>query len=101
MAHEDSSHSKRTEAMLEEAEALTWALIDDQLNEADAAKLAQLLEQHEQARARYIECAQLHVDLQDHFTPPTDAEGKSPGVVVLPNLLPGLPGIESRPPVAE
>jgi hypothetical protein len=78
--------------MLDEAEALTWALLDDQLAEADAARLATLLEENQEARARYIECIQLHVDLQDHFAPPNSPPGKTPGVVVLPNLMPGLPG---------
>ena len=102
MAHEDGSLPSRAEALLEEAEALTWALLDDQLAEPDAARLAQLLEENEEARTRYIECVQLHVDLQDHFAAPGPSGEKAPGVVILPNLLTGgLPGAESRTPVSE
>ena len=101
MAHEDGSQASKAEAILDEAEALTWALLDDQLAEADAARLARLLEENQEARARYIECVQLHVDLQDHFAPASAPQEKTPGVVVLPNLMPGLPGTDTRTPISE
>ena len=102
MGHEDGSLPSRAESLLEEAEALTWALLDDQLADADTARLATLLEEHEEARARYIECVQLHVDLKDHFAVPRGAPAAEKTVVVLPNLLPGgLPGADSRSPVSE
>jgi hypothetical protein len=103
MSFEDEPFSSRTQSLLEEAEALTWSLLDDQLDEVDAARLTALLEKSEAARARYVECVQLHVDLQNHFAASDEvAPETSPSVVVLPNLLPGgLPGIQSRPTVSE
>jgi hypothetical protein len=102
MAHEDGLTPSRAEALLEEAETLTWALLDDHLAEADAERLAKLLEQSEEARTRYIECVQLHVDLQDHFAPGGAGTEKKSGSVILPNLFPGgLPGADSRTPVSE
>jgi anti-sigma factor RsiW len=101
MANADGSQASTTEAILDEAEALTWALLDDQLSEADAARLSKLLEENQEARTRYIECVQLHVDLQDHFAPGSAPQEKAPGVVVLPNLMPGLPGADARTPISE
>jgi hypothetical protein len=86
---------------LEEAESLTWALLDDQLSEVDSARLARLLEENQEARVRYIECVQLHVDLQDHFSPANSPQDKGAGVVVLPNLMPGLPGADACTPISE
>jgi hypothetical protein len=104
MSQEDRSLPTNPEALLEEVESLTWALLDDQLDEADGTRLTQLLEAHEDARARYVECVQLHIDLQNHYAgEPTAAPGdKSKGATVLPNLMPGgMPGVESRPPVTD
>jgi hypothetical protein len=50
--------------VLEEAENLIWALLDDHLEAAETTKLAKLLQENEEVRRRYIECVQLHVDLQ-------------------------------------
>jgi anti-sigma factor RsiW len=65
--NEDLTPAKSAALVLDEAETLIWALLDDQLGEVDAAKLAKLLEAHESVRRRYLECVQLHVDLQEHF----------------------------------
>ena len=100
----DDSSVPNPEALLEEAETLTWALLDDQLDDEAGARLTQLLEKHDAVRARYVECVQLHVDLQNHYAgEQTAASGDKPkGVTVLKNLMPGgLSGIESRPPVTE
>lgn len=99
----------KPEALLEEAESLTWALLDDQLDEANAARLTQILEEHDLARARYVECVQLHIDLQNHFAgEPTSALGtgapgdKPKGSAIFPNVMPGgFPGVESRGSVTE
>jgi hypothetical protein len=74
--------------VLDEAESLIWALLDEQLEEVETARLAALLEQHESVRRRYIECVQLHIDLQDHFAS-ADAAARRQPAPVLPNLLPG------------
>jgi anti-sigma factor RsiW len=71
--------------VLDEAENLIWALLDDQLDEADSARLAKLLEEHDAVRQRYIDCVQLHVDLQDHFTTARTAQAAT-GSPVLTGL---------------
>ena len=82
--------------VLDEAENLIWALLDEQLDEAETAKLTALLDQHEAVRRRYIECVQLHIDLQDHFAT-VDAQGNRSATPILPNLSPGgLSGAESH-----
>jgi hypothetical protein len=81
--------------VLDEAENLIWALLDDHLDEANAARLAKLLEDHESVRQRYIDCVQLHVDLQDHFTANRETSIAATGTPILPNLTPSLPGGDS------
>ena len=103
MTKEDCS-LPNPEALLEEAELLTWALLDDRLDEADATRLTQMLEEHDAVRARYVECVQLHIDLQDHYAgEPMAAPGDKPKAsAIFPNVLPGgLPGVESRGSVTE
>jgi hypothetical protein len=81
--------------VLDEAENLIWTLLDDHLDEASSARLAKLLEEHEAVRQRYIECVQLHLDLQDHFV---DQANKLPGAkatAVPLNLSPGVPGSDA------
>ncbi len=104
MTQEDRSLPTNPEALLDEAESLTWALLDDQLDEANATRLTRLLEEHEEARSRYVECVQLHIDLQNHYAgEPTAAPGDKPqGAGIFPNLMPGSwPSAESRPPVTD
>jgi hypothetical protein len=97
--HEKNPRPTGAEAQLEEAESLIWALLDDQLDNAGMGRLTKMLETDAAVRSRYIDCVQLHVDLREHFGRPT-AE-KSTGTVVLPNLLPGLPGAQGLPQVIE
>ncbi|HMO64223.1 MAG TPA: hypothetical protein PKE47_03175 [Verrucomicrobiota bacterium] len=98
MDQNDLTPSESAVLVLEEAENLIWALLDEQLDAADATKLAGLLEQNDAVRRRYIECVQLHVDLQDHFAA-AQAAGSPPATPVLPNLMPGaLPGSEASIP---
>jgi len=95
-----ASESPMRDQTVDEAESLIWALLDDQLDETDTAKLCQLMEGSAAVRSRYIDCVQLHVDLSEHFS--AKAMDQPPGVQVLPNLLPGLtPGVESIPRVPE
>lgn len=90
-------------AMLDEAEALIWALLDDQIEPADIKKLEALLQEKEEVRQRYISCVQMHCDLQEHFgeakTPVADS--KLPDSPVLGSLGGLRPGTDSWPPVAE
>lgn len=65
--HKDLQSS--SDAMLDEAELMIWALLDEEIAEQDTQKLEKLLSENEQVRQRYIECTQLHVDLTQHFAP--------------------------------
>lgn len=75
--------------VLDEAENLIWALLDDQLEDAETARLAKLLEEHESVRRRYLDCVQLHVDLRDHFATAKAPSQDFKGTPILPNLMPG------------
>lgn len=93
---DDLTPSDSAVLVLDEAENLIWALLDDRLEEADAEKLAKLLEEHELVRRRYIACVQLHVDLQDHFAAvgSTNAIGNAPAIP--PDLTRGIvPGADA------
>lgn len=56
-------------ALLDEAEQMIWALLDDEITDQDVMKLETMLADNEAVRQRYIECTQLHVDLKEHFAP--------------------------------
>ncbi len=75
---------------LDETETMIWAMLDDQLDNAEMTRLSQLIEADAAVRARYIECVQLHVDLREHFG--RAASEKAARTVVLPNLTHGLLG---------
>ncbi len=55
------------ETLLERVEELTWALVDDHIDEAEVAQLEKLLLEHESARKTYVECMQMHADLHLMF----------------------------------
>jgi anti-sigma factor RsiW len=97
--NEQVPNPSEVEARLDRAEAFIWALLDDQLSEAEMAELSKLLEENAAVRARYVECVQLHVDLAEHYGRKT-AE-KAPGSVVLSNLTPGLPGPQGLPQIVD
>jgi hypothetical protein len=92
---EKKSPLSEAEALLDEAEALIWALLDDQIDSADQARLTKLLETEPAVRSRYVDCMQLHVDLLDHFD--RRPEEKKSGAVVLSNFTTGLPGAQGLP----
>ena len=83
------------EALLNDAETLIWALLDDQIDSADQARLTKLLETEPAVRARYFDCVQLHADLLDHFD--RRPQEKKTGAVVLSNLVTELPGAQGFP----
>jgi hypothetical protein len=97
MSHDDKPQLADVELRLEEAEALIWALLDDRLDDAATQRLTQMMESDALVRARYIDCVQLHVDLTEHFA----GKDAKPSAVVLPSLLPGVPGVLGMPQVAE
>ena len=101
MSSHDQDDFRSTDELLEEAEGLIWALLDEQLDDASARRLGAMMEQSDAVRSRYIDCVQLHVDLSEHFGRPAPTEPGSATApsrpVVLPNLLPGLPGSHPMP----
>ena len=76
------------ELLLDEAESLIWALLDDRIEDADLARLTKMLEEHAEVRARYVGCVQLHVDLHEHFARPAAEAQQAP--CVLGNLATGF-----------
>src|SRR3954447_10517195 len=46
---------------------LTWALLDEQINDDEFILLDNLLLSDEKARDSYIGCVQLHAELMSHF----------------------------------
>lgn len=72
---------------------LTWALLDEQINDDEFHLLETMLLTDDTARSEYLDCIQLHVDLMAHFAPPAAAttDGKTP---VLGFLGGGAPSID-------
>jgi hypothetical protein len=90
------------QVVLERVQELTWDLLDEQITDDEMTLLDSLLLSDDQARNRYIECVQLHVDLMAHFATPANqttpsGAGKSP---VLGFLNAGMPtiGMQSQQP---
>ena len=51
----------------ERVQELTWALLDEQINDDEFMLLDNLLLSDEHARKSYVGCVQLHTDLMSHF----------------------------------
>lgn len=102
MTTDESSAPKPDENLLDEADRLIWALLDDQLAAADTTRLETLLKKNEQVRQRYLECVQIHADLHHHFEGDqpiiTPDQPKSP---VLGSLGDLRPDSGTLPPVTE
>jgi hypothetical protein len=58
---------------------LTWALLDEQINEDEFTLLDNLLLSDEKARGSYLGCIQLHADLMSHFAVPAGTTGSKAG----------------------
>ncbi|MEQ8209034.1 MAG: hypothetical protein RH917_04315 [Lacipirellulaceae bacterium] len=90
-------------ALLDEAEQMIWALLDDEIAEQDVKKLETMLADNEAVRQRYIECTQLHVDLKEHFAPTSSTNVPEPdGSGIISKLIAEhmpTPGI--NPPVTD
>lgn len=84
----DPNDQTSPEALLAEAEAMIWALLDDQLDEADVVRLEQLLTNEESIRRRYAECVRLHADLTEYFSPrvPGTGDGEILNQIISENL---------------
>jgi hypothetical protein len=107
MNSRNENHPLRSEAEyeLEETEALIWNLLDDQLDDAGFDRLSQLLVKNATMRDRYLQCVQLHVDLQEHFgrqglEAQQDIQQPASGTAVLSDL-PGVAGLPGFPTVIQ
>jgi len=85
------------DSLLDEAEALIWALLDDSIEPANLKRLESLLQENEQVRQRYISCVQMHADLNQHFAELPNM----PSSPVLGSLGDLQPGTGMIPPVFE
>jgi hypothetical protein len=98
---ENRSPSSDFERQIEESETLIWDLLDDELDEADFARLVSLLEENSTVRSRYVDCVQLHVDLQDYFGKKALDEKQRGATPVVANALAGLAGLPGFPTVIQ
>jgi predicted Zn-dependent protease len=57
---------------------LSWALLDEQMNDDEFMLLENLLLADEKARETYVGCTRLHADLMAHFAVPTGVTGSKP-----------------------
>jgi hypothetical protein len=57
---------------------LSWALLDEQINDDEFQLLDNLLLSDAHARGSYLGCVQLHADLMAHFALPTGPAAKNP-----------------------
>lgn len=99
----NTSKSKKADPVVSErVQELTWALMDEQINDDEVRLLDNLLLSDDQARETYIGCVQLHADLAQHFRQPTGQTptrtGKS---LVLGFLNEGAAGMELGAPPSE
>ena len=53
---------------LTEVQDLIWALLDQQISDSDFKQLEAMLHEDEEARRLYVQCVQIHVDLQQWFS---------------------------------
>lgn len=90
-------------SLLDEAEQMIWALLDDEITDQDVKKLETMLADNETVRQRYIECTQLHVDLKEHFGPntSTDIPASNGSGIISKLIAEHLPTPGINPPVTD
>jgi hypothetical protein len=104
MSAEDRSLEQKTQLLLDEAEALIWGLLDENIDAVDSQRLQALLE-NDEVRQRYIQCVELHSDLTNLLGQDTpenkdtkDPQPKSPVLGSLGDAFPNIPGVTIVPP---
>ena len=88
--------------IVERVQELTWALVDEQIDDDEMRLLDNLLLSDDGARDTYIACMQLHSDLMQEFVKPANdlphaVPGQSP---VLGFLGGATPTLTTQPPHA-
>lgn len=104
MSPDNPNPTEKSQQLLDEAEALIWGLLDENIDAASTQRLEKLLANSE-VRQRYVQCVELHSDLQELFNEPQQ-KPKSPVLGSLsdffpPTGFPSQPGINTPPPLAE
>ncbi len=105
MNRDDRSIEQEIIGHLEEAEALIWGLLDENIDAADFQRLERLLTNKE-VRDRYLQCVELHSDLRELFGEtaddvPSKPIPKSPVLGFLGDSLPPYPETTPAPPITE
>ncbi|NOY40769.1 MAG: hypothetical protein GXP26_02880 [Planctomycetes bacterium] len=75
--------SQADDQLLDEAEKLIWALLDERLEDADSERLEKLIRENEQVRSRYLQISQLHSSLYEHYGKGAQPAEKSPVLTFL------------------
>ena len=65
---DQSNHS-----LLDEAEKLIWALLDERIEESEITRLETLLKDHTELRSRYLQISQIHSNLYEHYDRPQNS----------------------------
>ena len=95
----DSANSGPNEesGKLDRAHELTWALLDEQITDAEMSELENLLRTDKKSLESYIRCMQLHADLATHFVPPGKNAPTSKATPILSflNSTTPLTGVDS------
>ncbi len=68
MSTKENSLEQDTDQLMDEAEKLIWAFLDDQIEEADAKHLEELIKKNEQVRCRYLNLVQIHASLYEDYS---------------------------------
>jgi hypothetical protein len=106
MQSDNRSLEQKTQQLLDEAEALIWGLLDENIDALDSQRLEQLMA-NEEVRQRYMQCVELHSDLQHLFEDEKTTKPQSPvlgslgQISSLGNIFPNIPGTNVIPPLGE
>ncbi len=109
MATDDRSLEQTTQQLLDEAEALIWGLLDENIDALDSQRLSKLMA-NDEVRERYLQCVELHSDLQCLFDddqankrtkPQSPVLGSLGTTGSLGNLFPNITSTNATPPLSE
>ena len=110
MPADDRSIEQKTQQLLDEAEALIWGLLDENIDALDSQRLEALMA-NEEVRQRYVQCVELHSDLQNllgdnNKTKPQSQNTQSPvlgslGDSSLGIIFPNITNTNVLPPLGE
>jgi hypothetical protein len=100
MPADERSLEQTTQQLLDEAEALIWGLLDENIDAVDTQRLEKLMASAE-VRERYLQCVELHSDLQQLLNSEKTTKPQSPVLGSLGDIFPNIPGTNVLPPLGE